>query len=86
MQRKARFARGGLFAASFGELPRLRDGFQRMTEPRNTHPPRESIVRPERPHTDDPAGDTPDQDGIEIDNAIERPQDGQPGQPGAKTD
>lgn len=42
------------------------------------------VSQPERPRPDDPAGDTPDQDGIEIDNAIERPQDGQPGQPGAK--
>lgn len=56
-----------------------------MTDHRNIQPPPESVVRPERPHADDPAGDTPDQDGIEIDNAIERPQEGQPGQPGAKT-
>ncbi len=55
-----------------------------MPEQKNRTPPPESVVRPERPRPDDPAGDTPDQDGIEIDNAIERPQDGQPGQPGAK--
>jgi hypothetical protein len=36
-------------------------------------------VRPERPV--DPDADL---DGIEIDNAIERPQEGEPGQPGAK--
>jgi hypothetical protein len=39
-------------------------------------------AKPERPR----AGkeDTPDQQGIEIDNAIERPQEGQPGQRGSK--
>lgn len=42
------------------------------------------VVAPERPRANDPASDTPDQDGIETDNAIERPQEGQPGQPGAK--
>jgi hypothetical protein len=36
-------------------------------------------VRPERPVDSDT-----DLEGIEIDNAIERPQEGQPGQPGAK--
>jgi hypothetical protein len=44
------------------------------------------VAAPERlvnsPRTDD----TPDQQGIEIDNAIERPQEGQPGQPGGKAD
>ena len=42
------------------------------------------VAKPERPKVGDPASETPDHDGIEIDNAIERPQDGQPGQPGAK--
>lgn len=42
------------------------------------------VVRPERPKPFDPAADTPDQEGIEIDNAHSRPQTGQPGQPGAK--
>jgi len=42
------------------------------------------VARPEAIRPADPTSDTPDHDGIEIDNAIERPQDGQPGQPGAK--
>lgn len=42
------------------------------------------VVRPERPKPFDAAEDTPDQEGIEIDNAHSRPQTGQPGQPGAK--
>ena len=39
------------------------------------------VATPERVDAGDPAGDgdTPDQLGIEIDNAIERPQEGQPG-------
>jgi hypothetical protein len=41
-------------------------------------------VRPERPVNSGRTEDTADQEGIEIDNAIERPQEGQPGQPGAK--
>jgi len=50
------------------------------------HPERREagVVRPERPKPFDPASDTPDQEGIEIDNAHSRPQKGQPGQPGAK--
>ena len=44
----------------------------------------EGEVRPERPVNSGRTEDTPDQEGIEIDNAIERPQEGQPGQPGAK--
>ncbi|MEQ1819529.1 MAG: hypothetical protein ABL871_13045 [Terricaulis sp.] len=50
------------------------------------HPERREagVVRPERPEAFDPAEDTPDQEGIEIDNAHSRPQTGQPGQPGAK--
>lgn len=44
------------------------------------------VARPEPVRPADPAGDTPDQDGIEIDNAHSRPQKGQPGQPGAKLD
>jgi hypothetical protein len=32
------------------------------------------VVQPERITQPDPAGHTHDQDGIEIDNAIERPQ------------
>lgn len=43
---------------------------------------RDGIVRPEFGRADDPTCDTPDLDGIEIDNAIERPQEGQPRQPG----
>lgn len=42
------------------------------------------VARPERPQAFDPASETPDQEGIEIDNAHSRPQTGQPGQPGAK--
>ncbi len=42
------------------------------------------VASPERPHPTDPAGDTPEQEGIEIDNAIERPKEGQPGQRGPK--
>ena len=42
------------------------------------------VVRPERPEPVDPASETPDQEGIEIDNAHSRPQVGQPGQPGVK--
>lgn len=45
---------------------------------------RDGEVRPERPVKSSRTEDTPDQTGIEIDNAIERPQEGQPGQPGAK--
>ncbi|MBK6702870.1 MAG: hypothetical protein IPG56_03215 [Caulobacteraceae bacterium] len=45
---------------------------------------RMGVARPEPIRPKDPADDTPDHDGIEIDNAIERPQEGQPGQPGAK--
>lgn len=45
---------------------------------------RDGVVRPELPQADDPAGDTPDIDGIEIDNALERPKEGQPGQRGPK--
>lgn len=45
---------------------------------------RDGEVRPERPVKSGHTEDTPDQTGIEIDNAIERPQQGQPGQPGAK--
>jgi hypothetical protein len=56
-------------------------------------PPRETshdrrklgVAAPERPVNSSRTDDTPDQQGIEIDNAIERPQEGQPGQPGAKT-
>ncbi|MEQ1812201.1 MAG: hypothetical protein ABL889_19895 [Terricaulis sp.] len=44
------------------------------------------VARPERPEPFDAAEDTPDQEGIEIDNAHSRPQKGQPGQPGAKLD
>jgi hypothetical protein len=50
------------------------------------HPERRTrgVATPERPgHRTD---DTPEQQGIETDNAIERPQEGQPGQPGAKLD
>lgn len=43
---------------------------------------RDGVVRPEFGRADDPVSDTPDLDGIEIDNAIERPQEGQPRQPG----
>lgn len=39
---------------------------------------------PERAPPADRIDDTPEREGIEIDNAIERPQVGQPGQPGAK--
>ena len=42
------------------------------------------VARPESVLPKDSEGETPDQDGIEIDNAIERPQECQPGQPGAK--
>lgn len=42
------------------------------------------VARPERITPPEPSGDTPDQDGIEIDNAHSRPQRGQPGQRGAK--
>ena len=50
------------------------------------HPERREagVVQPERPKAFDPADDTADQEGIEIDNAHSRPQKGQPGQPGAK--
>ena len=44
----------------------------------------EGEVRPERPVDSGRTENTADQEGIEIDNAIERPQEGQPGQPGAK--
>jgi len=40
------------------------------------------VATPERPNPANPASDTPDHDGIEIDNAIERPQEGDPGEPG----
>lgn len=52
------------------------------------HPERREsgAARPEPIRPGDPASDTPDQDGIEIDNAHSRPQKGQPGQPGAKLD
>jgi hypothetical protein len=57
----------------------------RAPEPRNEpktdpHPTRRVLgtVRPERPRPQD------EDEGIEIDNAIERPQEGQPGQPGGK--
>ena len=61
----------------------------KLGDPNAINPPhqdrRESgVARPERPEPFDAAEDTPDQEGIEIDNAIERPQEGQPGQPGAK--
>lgn len=42
------------------------------------------VARPEHVRPADPSSDTPDQDGIEIDNAHSRPQEGQPGQRGAK--
>jgi hypothetical protein len=42
------------------------------------------VAAPERPVNSSRTDDAPDQEGIEIDNAIERPQEGQPGQPGAK--
>lgn len=42
------------------------------------------VTAPERPVKSTRTDDTPDQEGIEIDNAIERPQQGQPGQPGGK--
>lgn len=42
------------------------------------------VARPERPEPFDPASETPDQEGIEIDNAHSRPQVGQPGQSGVK--
>lgn len=42
------------------------------------------VATPERPVNSPRTDDTPDQQGIEIDSAIERPQDGQPGQPGGK--
>jgi len=41
-------------------------------------------TEPERPVDSGRTENTADQEGIEIDNAIERPQEGQPGQPGAK--
>ena len=44
------------------------------------------LVHPERPEPFDPTEDTPDQEGIEIDNAHLRPQTGQPDRPGAKLD
>jgi hypothetical protein len=43
-------------------------------------------TEPERPVESGRTENTADNDGIEIDNAIERPQDGQPGQRGAKPD
>ena len=42
------------------------------------------IAAPERPLASNRTEDTPDQQGIETDNAIERPQHGQPGQPDGK--
>jgi hypothetical protein len=58
--------------------PRDAEKPQPMARPR---PERlvEGEVRPERPVDSDA-----ELDGIEIDNAIERPQEGQPGQPGGK--
>jgi hypothetical protein len=44
------------------------------------------VAAPERPVHSSRTDDTPDQQGIETDNAIERPQDGQPGQPGGKVE
>ncbi|MBL8546896.1 MAG: hypothetical protein JNL81_10555 [Hyphomonadaceae bacterium] len=44
------------------------------------------VARPERPEPFDPAKDTADQEGIEIDNAHSRPQVGQPRQSGVKPD
>lgn len=41
------------------------------------------VAKPERPRATR-EGETSDEEGIEIDNAIERPQVGQPGQPGVK--
>ena len=42
------------------------------------------VAKPERADGGRATEDMPDNEGIEIDNAIERPQEGQPGQPGAK--
>jgi hypothetical protein len=42
------------------------------------------VAKPERPGADHGTNDTPDEQGIEIDNAIERPQEGDPGEPGAR--
>ena len=42
------------------------------------------VARPERAGAARSTDETPDNEGIEIDNAIERPQEGQPGQPGGK--
>lgn len=44
---------------------------------------RQGEAVPERSSVDHP-DDTPDQQGIEIDNAIERPQEGEPGEPGPR--
>jgi hypothetical protein len=41
-------------------------------------------TRPERPVESGRTEDVADLEGIEIDNAIERPQEGQPGQPSVK--
>ncbi len=43
---------------------------------------RDGIVRPEWAQANDVADELSDLDGIEIDNAIERPQEGQPRQQG----
>lgn len=42
------------------------------------------VAEPERPAKSSRTENTSDQQGIEIDSAIERPQEGQPGQPGGK--
>ncbi|MGD9980477.1 MAG: hypothetical protein AB7H66_10425 [Hyphomonadaceae bacterium] len=44
------------------------------------------VAEPERPVHSSRTDDTRDQQGIETDNAIERPQERQPGQPGGKVD
>jgi len=50
-----------------------------------TRPRVQGAVRPEAPeHTREALDGEADEIGIEIDNALERPQDGQPAQPGAK--
>ena len=46
---------------------------------------RDGEVNPERPVNSARTENAADQEGIEIDNAIERPQEGQPGQRGVKT-
>ncbi len=49
---------------------------------KNVIQPGRGRVEPER--VKPPGDETPDIDGIEIDNAIERPKEGQPGQRGPK--